>query len=124
MRLPPNTARRPGAVLPLVTVCLVGLMAFVAFGIDVGMMAVARTHAQSAADIAAMAGSRTLTGQSGNNRTNAEAEAKEAAKANSILGSLITDAQVTTVRCGVYKYDPTAARFQVDFTNPPTGNEA
>jgi Putative Flp pilus-assembly TadE/G-like len=124
MRLPLKTARRPGAVLPLVTVCLVGLMAFVAFGIDVGMMAVARTQAQSAADIAAMAGTRTLTGQSGNNKTNAEAEAKEAAKANYVLGSLITDAQVTTVRSGVYKYDATAARFQVDFTNPPTGNEA
>jgi len=122
--MPVNTARRAGAVLPLVTVCLVGLMAFVAFGIDVGMMAVARTQAQSAADIAAMAGTRTLTGQTGNNKTNAEAEAKEAAKANSILGTLITDAQVTTVRSGVYKYDPTAARFQVDFTNPPTGNEA
>ena len=66
MRLPLKTAHRTGAVLPLVTVCLVGLMALVAFGIDVGMMAVARSQAQSAADIAAMAGTRTLTGQSGN----------------------------------------------------------
>ena len=40
MRLPERTARRQGAVLPLVTVCLVGLMAFVALAIDVGMMAV------------------------------------------------------------------------------------
>src|SRR5262245_66003254 len=105
MRLPPNTARRPGAVLPLVTVCLVGLMAFVAFGIDVGMMAVARTQSQSAADIGAMAGARTLTGQSGNNRTNAETEAREAAMANSVLGTQITSAQVTSIQSGVYKYD-------------------
>jgi hypothetical protein len=122
--MPLKTARRPGAVLPLVTVCLVGLMAFVAFAIDVGMLAVARTQAQSAADIAALAGCRTLTGQSGNNRTNAEAEAKDAAKANSILGAHITDAQVSSVQSGVYKYDPTAQRFQADFTNPPTGTEA
>src|SRR5262249_49339373 len=124
MRMPLQIARRPGAVLPLVTVCLVGLMALVALGIDIGMLAVARTQAQSAADIAALAGCRTLTGQSGNNRTNAELEAKDAAMANTILGEQITDAQVSTVQSGVYKYDPTAQRFQADFTNPPTGTEA
>ena len=93
----PST-RRDGAVLPLVTVCLVGLVGFVALAIDVGMMAVARTQAQSAADVAALAGARTLDGKSANNnRFNAEAEAVEAATSNSILADPITAAQVTLV---------------------------
>src|SRR2546423_4218546 len=90
MRNPLKNSRRDGAVLPLVTVCLVALMAFVALAIDVGMMAVARTKAQSAADIAALAGARTLNGQTGNNVTAAIAEAREAAESNPILASQIT----------------------------------
>src|SRR3954452_2171232 len=105
MRKPLPNARRPGAVLPLVTVCLVGLLGFVALAIDVGMMAVARTQAQSAADVAALAGARTLNGQPGNNRPAAEAEAREAATSNAILASPITDPQVAVVRSGVYKYN-------------------
>ena len=74
MRMSLRTPRRAGAVLPLVTVCLVGLMAFIALAIDIGMMALARTQSQSAADIAALAGARTLNGQTGNNVTNAVAD--------------------------------------------------
>src|SRR5262245_64380790 len=98
MRMQSHTHRREGAVLPLVTICLVGLIAFVALAIDVGMMAVARTQAQSAADIAALAGARTLNGNTGNNVATAIAEAKEAAEANSILASPITDSQVVLVQ--------------------------
>ena len=98
MRMPINEHPPDGAVLPLVTICLVGLLGFVALAIDVGMMAVARTQAQSAADIASLAGARTLNGQTGNNKTNAEAEAKRGGQANYILGTQITDAQVVTVQ--------------------------
>lgn len=124
MRKPLGNARRAGAVLPLVTVCLVGLLGFVALAIDVGMMALARTQAQSAADVAALAGARTLNGQPGNNVVNAEAEAREAATSNSILTAQITSAQVTTVRSGVYRYNTTNQRFMADFDNPPTSQEA
>ena len=109
MRKPLPSTRRTGAVLPVVTVCLVGLLGFVALAIDVGMLAVARTQAQSAADVAALAGARTLDGRSGNNKAAAEAEAVEAATSNSILAARITPAQVTTARAGVYRYDPAAA---------------
>ena len=81
MRKPLPSTRRTGAVLPLVTVCLVGLLGFVALAIDVGMMAVARTQAQSAADIGSLAGARTLNGSTGNNKTAAEAEARVLARA-------------------------------------------
>src|SRR3954462_5373793 len=112
MRKPLKNCRRDGAVLPLVTVCLVALMAFVALAIDVGMMAVARTQAQSAADVAALAGARTLDGKSAsNNKANAEAEAVEAATSNAILGDKVTAGQVTVAKAGVYRYDTAAQRF-------------
>jgi Putative Flp pilus-assembly TadE/G-like len=124
MRRPSRTNRRPGTVLPLVTICLVGLMAFLALGIDIGMMALARTQAQSAADIAALSGARTLTGEVGNNKANAEAEAREAARANAILNAPITDGQITAVNTGVFRYNRPGQRFDVDFQNPPSGQEA
>ncbi len=124
MRRPLRATRRDGAVLPLVTICLVGIMAFIALAIDVGMMAVARTECQAAADIGALAGARTLDGNSGNNVTNAVAEAKEAAKSNYILTTQITNAQITTATAGVYKYNTGSARFVTDFVNAPTALEA
>ncbi|HJZ93079.1 MAG TPA: pilus assembly protein TadG-related protein, partial [Gemmataceae bacterium] len=126
MRRTFGAGRRAGAVLPLVTVCLVGLIAFVALAIDIGMMAVARTQAQSAADVAALAGARTLDGSVGNNKTNAEAEAKEAAKSNYILATKITDAKIAAgfPKTGVYKYNATAQRFEADFVNTPGTNES
>jgi len=119
-----NASGRPAAVLPLVTICLVGLFGFIALAIDIGMMAVARTQSQSAADAAALAGARTLNGKSGNNRTNAEAEASEAARANVVLNSQVTAAQVTTVRSGVYRYNTSSQRFVAEFGSAPTSLEA
>src|SRR5207248_4290481 len=109
---------------PLVTICLIGLFGFVALAVDVGMMAVARTEAQSAADVAALAGARTLNGNSGNNTSAAITEAKTLAEANSILGTQITNSQVVLAQVGVYRYDATNLRFSADFVNGPTSNEA
>ena len=116
--------RRRGAVLPLVTVCLIALFGFVALAIDIGMMAVARTQAQSAADIAALACARTLNGNSGNNVSAALAEAKDAADSNYIMGTQITNAQLATVQVGVYRYDSSNQRFTANFTDGPGSNEA
>lgn len=124
MRKPLRTARRPGAVLPLVTICLIGLLGFVALAVDIGLMAVARTQAQAAADVAALAGARTLDGTSGNNRTNAELEAKQAAQSNAVLGANVTAGQITTSQAGVYKYNTVSQRFVADFATAPTGLEA
>ena len=124
MRMSLRTPRRAGAVLPLVTVCLVGLMAFIALAIDIGMMALARTQSQSAADIAALAGARTLNGQTGNNVTNAVAEALDAATSNAVLATNITPAQVYARTTGVYKYSAVTQRFQADFVTAPGVNEA
>src|SRR4051794_34564971 len=111
---------RSGAVLPIVAVCLIGLIGFVALAIDIGLMVVARSQCQNAADIAALAGARTLDGRdSSNNVSGAIAEANEAAQANVVLNSSITAAQVTSVLPGVYRYDTTAQRFQVAFNTSP-----
>src|SRR5438874_246548 len=64
MRLQLRTARRRGAVLPLVAICTIAMMGMVALAIDIGMIAVARTQCQNAADSAAMAGARTINGNS------------------------------------------------------------
>src|SRR5947209_19738598 len=67
MLLRATHTRRRGAVLALVAVGLIGLITMVALAIDIGMVAVARNQCQNAADAAAMAGARTLSGDSDNN---------------------------------------------------------
>src|SRR5690348_3100145 len=104
--------RRRGAVLPLVVVCLIILFAFVALAIDLGVMAVSRTQAQNAADSAAMAGARTLTGDpaTNNNYDNVTPNADAAAAANTVLGKAVQASQVQ-VDIGSYTYDYTQSKF-------------
>jgi len=91
MRFQQQHLGRRGTVVPVVAICLVGIVGMVALAIDVGMVAVARNQAQNAADSAAMAGARTITGDSTNsyNVDNAPTNAVKAAVANSILGATI-----------------------------------
>lgn len=124
MRRYSNCSKRPGAVLPVVTVCLIGLLSFVALAIDVGIMAVARTQAQSTADIGALSGARTFNGLTGNNKSAAEDQARSACLNNIILSKALTSSNISAVRSGVYRYDTTAARFAADFTTPPGTNES
>jgi hypothetical protein len=79
-------------VLPLVAMCTFAIIGLLALAIDVGMVAVARNQCQNAADSAAMAGARTITGDSTTNY-NYNAVAKQAvtaATANSVFGVAIT----------------------------------
>src|SRR6266480_3504387 len=90
MRLIDSRQKRRGAVIPLVAITLVALMGMVALAIDIGMVAVAKTQAQNAADTAAMAGIRTFNGQSGYNLTNAPVNAVTAATQNKIFSSNVS----------------------------------
>src|SRR5437588_7174688 len=88
MRLRTNlTLRRRGSVLPMVAVCTIALIGLVALAIDVGMVAVARSQAQNAADSGAMAGARIINGNStGNyNYSSVPGQAITAATANKIF---------------------------------------
>jgi hypothetical protein len=111
--------QRRGTILPLVAIALVGLFGFVALAVDIGMVAVARTQCQNAADAAAMAGARTLTGDpSANNDAGAAVNnAYAAAMANSILSQPVTAPQVV-VEVGTYAYDSTSQSFP----SPPFSN--
>src|ERR1700737_3548153 len=98
-----HSSRRKGAMLPLVVISLVGLLGFVALAVDVGVMMVARTQCQEAADSAAMAGAPTLDGDptTSNNKANAVINAKTAAEANWLLSQQVQDSQVN-VTVGKY----------------------
>src|SRR4051812_20050795 len=102
-----HPARRPrGTLVPLLAVTIVAGMALVALAVDIGMIALARTHCQNSADAAAMAGVRTLNGDSttNNNYSQVAPTAQSAATANTILNAPITSSMVNT-EVGYYSYD-------------------
>jgi hypothetical protein len=109
----PRTARRTprrGSVLPLIVVSLTALLGFVALAVDLGLIAIARTQAQNAADCAALTGARTLSGDplNNNNYANCEPAARIAAGANKVLTNYINgqDPAVVQVQVGAYSYNP------------------
>lgn len=92
-----NTARsrpfqRTGSILVLLVVCIIALFGLLALGIEIGTIAIGRSQAQNAADSAAMAGARTINGDSNDNYNLATAptNAIKAGAVNSILGTLIS----------------------------------
>jgi hypothetical protein len=123
VRRPPT--RRRGAVLPITVICLIGLCAFVALAIDLGMLAVSRGQCQNAADVAAMVGARYLNTKPGSvdgNRANAIAQATAAAQANPHVGTQFTASGSVSAVAGQYMYDTTSQKFQVTYpSSVPSG---
>jgi Flp pilus assembly protein TadG len=121
MRTGTKVKRRPGAIVPLVALCLVGLLGMVALAIDLALIMIARNQAQCAADAGALAGARTLNGNTSNpanlnNKTTAVTNAQTVAQANYILSAQVTSGQVGTVNIGDYYYDYTANAFKINLT--------
>ncbi len=110
-----RTSRR-GSVLPLMAVSLVALVGFVALAVDVGLLTLARTQAQNAADAAAASGARSLDGSPSGNVAAATDNALAAAAANPILSRPPQGSEVT-VQHGAYHYDAVAQTFAPQF--PP-----
>lgn len=102
-------------VLVLFLITLITLFTFLALAIDLGMIAIARTQCQAAADAAAMAGTRTLNGISStnNNYANVTPQATSAAEGNSILGNAVQSSQVT-INIGRYQYNTSTQQFEGD----------
>ncbi|MGD9646207.1 MAG: pilus assembly protein TadG-related protein [Pirellulales bacterium] len=115
--------RRRGTALVLVVLALIPLMAFAALAIDLGLLAVARTQTQQAADAAAMSGARAINGNSANNNNYAAVSptATVAATANSILGSQVLSSQLA-LDIGRYTYNSSAKRFEGQFPGPTGEN--
>jgi hypothetical protein len=100
-------------VLPFLAVSLVALCGFLALAIDLGMVMVAKTQAQSACDAAAFAGARSLGGATPD-LVKAASNARVAAAANKTLSTYISSANVS-VSLGAYHYDPNNQTFTPQF---------
>ena len=114
MRIQKGQAQQ-GSILPLLVIGLVALLGFVALAVDVGMMALANTQCQVAADSAALTGVRTLNGDTSNannmnNSTTATTNATTAASTCTILSQAIQSSQVT-ILLGLYTYNSTSKAF-------------
>lgn len=107
-----HASRSRGLIVPILAVAMVALLGFVALAIDIGMIAVARTQSQNAADAAAMAGARGLNGDTGSgyNQAVAKAGAVTAAQSGTIQGKPIAASQVS-VQVGSYTYDYGQSKF-------------
>ena len=96
---------------------LVGLMGFVALAIDIGIIAIADTQCQNAADNAAVAGARTLNGTTSGNTAAATTNAQARPSAiNPILSQALTNSQIA-VQHGAYHYSYSSMTFTPQF--PP-----
>ncbi len=120
-----SRCRRPGAILPLVVVSLVALIGFVAMAVDIGMIALARTQAQQAADAAAMTATRTLNGGTNPNVNGAITNGQNIAAANTILSDAILTTDVT-INIGAYHYNAASQTFRPQYpaVAPDTSNLA
>jgi len=98
----------------LLALTIVALLAFLGLAIDVGMLAIAKTQAQNAADLAALTAARTLTGNSSNtyNSANATSNAQNILAYNAILGQTIP---TVTPSYGSYDYNDTTQTFNANF---------
>lgn len=120
-------SERRGAILALVALCLLPLMTFVALSVDLGLMAVARTECQNAADSAAMAGARTLNGDTSNtsnmnNYSNVAPKASLSLSGNTVLTSSINSTSQLTLNVGRYTYNSSNQKFEGQFPGPSTEN--
>jgi hypothetical protein len=103
--------RRPGTVIPLLAVTAVALLGVIALGVDLGLLALARSECQHAADAVSLATLRSLNGSPGNNATQAVANGKAVAAQETVLGYAVDPNTDLTIQLGCYVYDPVAGQF-------------
>lgn len=121
----------------MMAACVTVLFGFVALAIDLGMVIIARSAAQNAADTAALAGARVLDGRVPANTDpddydNKKEEANLTARASVKANSLINNNMLTTtsLSIGIYDYDTDSQTFKfgnghamIDPDNPPEPGE-
>ncbi len=94
----------------MVAVFSVVLFGFTALAIDVGMMIVAKSQAQNAADMVATTGARVLDGTTSNSVDAVEPAARQSVTKNEILSHSISDSQVQ-IEVGQFLYDRNLGKF-------------
>jgi Flp pilus assembly protein TadG len=109
-------ASRPGTIAALVALTMVALIGFLGLAIDIGMIAIAKTQTQQAADLAALTAARTLNGDSTNtyNKSQATTNAQNVIGYNKILGSTFQTSQLT-LTYGSYDYNQTTQLFAANY---------
>ena len=117
-------ASRRGTVLPLVVLTITLQVAFLALAIDLGMLAIAKTQVQQAADLVALTASRSLNGSAAANynQSVATTNAQTIVARNYVLGKNLQPSQLQ-MSYGSYDYDQTAQSFAANFpalSNSPT----
>jgi Flp pilus assembly protein TadG len=110
-------ARRRGTIVSLLALTLVALMAFLAMAIDLGMLSIAKTQAQQAADLAALTAARTLNGDSTNNynMSAATTNARNLMTYNYVLGQPVQPTHTVALTYGSYDYSPASQTFGANF---------
>jgi Flp pilus assembly protein TadG len=118
---------RRGHILPLTALVMVSLCGFVAMALDLGVIIVARTQCQNAADAGSLASTRNLDNKptsTNSNQPTALIAANASVQQNQLLAGKFTSANITSVRYGVYDYNTAATppQFQVSYPSaPPAG---
>ncbi len=100
----------------MLAMCLIGLCSFVALAIDLGLLAVSRTQAQNAADVAALVGARTLNNKPTSTNSNlyqAVQLARQSATGNPHMGVKYNNADINKIEVGQYLYNASAQEFSV-----------
>ena len=105
-------ASRRGMILPTLALVIVVMVGFLALAIDLGMLAIAKTQVQQAADLAALTAMRTMNGNSSNNynQTAATTNAQNVVTYNVILGQALQSSQLQ-LSFGSYDYNQTTGAF-------------
>ena len=99
-----------GAILVMLAIGLVMVCSFVALAVDIGLIALAKTEFQNAADAAALAGARSLNGSGDSNLSGATSNALAAAIANPVLNATLASNNLS-VQHGAYHYNPSTGTF-------------
>ncbi len=109
--------------MPILALTLVLMIGFLALAIDVGLLMIAKSQAQQAADVAALTAARTINGNSSNNYNESAAttNAQNVLTYNTVLGQSIKSSQLQ-LSYGSYDYNATTQTFSANF--PATSGQS
>jgi Flp pilus assembly protein TadG len=118
-----SRTNRPGNILPMTAILITSMCCFVALALDLGVLVIARTQAQNAADAGALASTRNLDNKptsTNSNRSYAETAARATVQENQLLAGKFGASNITSIRYGLYDYNATASPPRFDVTYPAT----
>ena len=110
--------KRPGAIIPLMAILLIGIIGVTALAVDIGALTVAKNQAQSIVDAAAFAGARTLNGKTDNNVAQVPFSISSTVSKMVVLNQAPSEVKH---KLGTYSYDSNAKNFKIILDTKKTG---